>query len=120
MAKRPRSISSIVTTLTATSSGEKDVNEHTVRDALVHADSGGPCRGAHGSCGRIRGPLALEFFEKLGKARVGGRAPKCVKPRIARSFAWDSHVDHFGSGKPMSKSLSDLGDGFRCGLSLGG
>jgi hypothetical protein len=57
----------------------------------------------------------LEFFEELRKIRVSGRTPKSVKPRIARWFAWDCHVDHFGSGQPVPEGLSDLGDGFRFG-----
>src|SRR5512132_4641836 len=92
--------------------GGRTPSGHAAGDALVHADSRDPCRGARGSCGRIRGTQALEFFEELWKVRVSGRAPKCVKPRIAMFFAGDRHVDHFGGGKPVSEGLSDLGDGF--------
>jgi hypothetical protein len=95
--------------------GGRTPSGHAAGDVLVHADSRDPCRGAHGSCGCIQGTQALEFFEELGEVRVSGRAPKCMKPRSAGFFAWDSYVDHFGGGKLVAEGFSDLGDGFRFG-----
>lgn len=71
-----------------------------------------------GSCGCVQGTQALELFKELGKVRISGRAPKGMKLRITRLFAWDSDVDHFGGGKPVTESFGDLGDGFRFGRCL--